>query len=191
MRSPQLRWRRVMIAATLIAIVAGCGTQHPVAPAGPEANAYANPIFARVPAPPRGLSQTMAEGPLEGSGSVNGAVGGEVTVGRFRVIVPPGAFQGMATITVKVPDQALISCELEITPPEANGFSVPVSLVADCQGVSNVDLADCGTLWFDPSANVWRTVAGTEIDLDQSTVTASLQHFSCYGIADLLGRAGW
>ncbi len=173
------------------AVVAGCGRQ-PLAPLPAASGAYVNPTFARVDDTKSGSLAMSSTGPVTGSGDVDGDTGGEVCVGRFRVIVPAGAFEGLATITVTVPDPDVVSCELGISPPEANGFAVPVTLVADCQGVTNVDLANCGTLWFDESAGVWRTVAGTAVDLGDHKVSAQLPHFSIYGICDLLeGRAGW
>ncbi len=179
-----------LAALAAIAVVVGC-SRSPVAPQPFGSDAYVAPKFARVADPSPGSSSLLSGG-LSGSGEVNGATGGEVAVGRFRVVVPPGAFQGLATITIQVPDPDVISCELDITPASANGFLVPVSLVADCAGATNVNLANCGTLWYDEQAGVWRTVNGTIVDLVNSRVTAQLPHFSTYGVADLLeGKAGW
>lgn len=190
MRTPPRVVRWSLAAFTTLAVMVGCA-RSPVAPIQGQPDTYVSPKFARGPAPSGGENGLLSD-PFMGSGEIDGALGGEVTVGRFRVIVPPGAFQGLATITVHVPDAEVVSCDLSISPPEANGFAVPVSLVADCAGVNNVNLANCGTLWFDEDAGVWRTVNGTIVDLANSRVTASLPHFSTYGVADLLeGKAGW
>lgn len=190
MRLPPRAVRWSLAAVAIVALFAGCARQ-PLAPLAHETGTYDHPRFAQV----NDAAMTAGEtppGPLTGSGNIDGGQGGEVQVGRFRVIVPPGAFAGNATITITIPDPSVVSCQLGISPPEANGFAVPVSLVADCAGVTNVDLANCGTLWYDPSADLWRTVSGTAVDLQNSTVTAKLPHFSEYGIADLLeGKAGW
>jgi len=192
MRVPPRAVRWSLTAAIVIAAIVGCARQ-PLAPVAnqPAAGTYDRPLFARVITSALTTGATPT-GPLVGSGDIDGAIGGEVQVGRFRVIVPPGAIADSATITITIPDPDVVSCQLSISPPGANSFAVPVSLVADCAGVTNVDLHNCGTLWFDPSAGVWRTVAGTAVDLDHQTVTAKLPHFSDYGVADLLeGRAGW
>lgn len=173
------------------AAIVGCG-RTPTAPrAAAEPGTYSAPVFAAVPRSGDALGATPM-GAQSGSSEVDGAVGGEVQVGRFTVIVPAGAFAGTATIHVNIPDPNVVACELEISPAEANAFAIPVQLRADCQGATNVDLANCGTLWFDEENGVWRTVSGTIVDLENHTVTASLWHFSHYGVADLLqGKASW
>ena len=190
MRIPPRAVRWSFAASVVVALLAGCARQ-PLAPVAHAPNTYDHPLFARVP---DAAVTTGGDslGPLTGSACIDGAQGGDVQVGRFHVIVPPGAFAGTATLSITIPDPAVVSCQLGISPPEANGFAVPVLLVADCAGVTNVDLANCGTLWYDPSADLWRTVSGTAVDLQNSTVTAKLPHFSEYGVADLLeGKAGW
>jgi hypothetical protein len=189
MRGPSKRWCLPLVAS--LAFLVGCA-KNPIAPT-PETGVYQNPTFARVPPPPRGLFGTTAEGSLTGSALIDGAQGGVVTVGRFSVIVPPGAFVGTGTVTINVPDQAVVACELDIDTPAAAGFDEQISLVANCQGVTNVDLSDCGTLQLDASASVWRSVDGSIVHLENSTVVAPVpQSSTSYGIANVLeGRAGW
>jgi hypothetical protein len=176
---------------SLVAIV-GCG-RAPSAPnvaSGPP-DTYTSPVFVQVP---RAGDATGAvpTGIQSGEAPIDGAIGGEIQVGRFTVVVPAGAFVGTATIHVTVPDPNVVACELEISPASANGFTLPVDLRANCAGATNVDLAQCGTLWYDEANGVWRTVSGTAVDLEAQTVTASLWHFSTYGVADLLsGKASW
>lgn len=186
------RWRWLPVVLAVVAAVTGCG-QHPTAPAKPEPGVYSNPAFARVPATRPGLLNATADGPLEASAEIDGELGGVISVGRFSVVVPPGSFQGVGTIAITVPDQAVVACELGISTPGATGFAQPVSLVANCQGVTNVNLEDCGTLRFDSAANVWRNVDGATISVESATVVTPLSHqATIYGVADLFqGRAGW
>ena len=179
------------LAALAIVATIGCG-KLPLEPnASMQPDTYSAPVFAAVPRSGDALGASPV-GPQSGAADIDGAVGGEVTAGRFTVIVPAGAFVGTANISVLIPDPAVAACELEISPASANGFALPVLLRANCQGATNVDLANCGTLWFDEASNVWRTVSGTAVDLENQTVTASLWHFSTYGVADLLqGKASW
>ena len=180
-----------VILLTLFTVVAGCG-HLPLGPLRNQPGTYTNPKFAAVPSPPTGQFGAVGTGPLSGSSVIDGTQGGVLTVGRFTVTVPAGAFQDTATISISIADQSIVECNLSITPAAANSFHLPVSLAADCSGVTNVDLKNCGTLWYDPQAGVWRTVTGAVVDLSASTVTASLMHFSTYGVADLVdGRASW
>ena len=193
MNHPPSGSRPWLAGAAMVALVAAVGcSQLPNAPIQNQPGTYASPKFAVVPASDIGRYGTVPSGPITGSAVIDGALGGVVTVGRFTVTVPAGAFSDTATITITMPNPSIVECNLDISPVSANGFHIPVSLTADCSGVTNVDLRNCGTLWFDPSANVWRTVTGATVDLTNSTVTAALMHFSTYGVADLVeGRASW
>jgi hypothetical protein len=178
-----------LLAIAALAVIAGCG-KHPTAPTTAEEGVYASPTFARVPAPPRGMFGATSEGPLSASVEIDGSQGGELTVGRFQVVIPAGSFEGTSTVSITVPDQTVVSCELEIAAPVES--TAGVTLVADCEGVTNVELEDCGTLSFDAAADVWRTVDGSVVDIQASTVAAPVRtQAKIYGVAQLLGRAGW
>jgi hypothetical protein len=179
------RWFLPLVAC--LAFLVGCA-KVPTAPT-PEQGVYSNPTFARVETPKTGLYGATVHGPLSGSGLIDGAAGGLVSVGRFSVVVPPGSFQGTATVTINVPDQNIVACDLDIDAPSVAG----VSLVADCQGVTNVDLNDLGTLRFDASANVWRAVDGSIVHVENSTIVSPVpQSTTSYGVANVVeGRAGW
>lgn len=185
------RWSLGAIAALSVVAAVGCG-RLPLEPeVSTQRDVYEAPVFAQVPRSGDAFGASPT-GIQSGSQDVDGAVGGTVTVGRFSVIVPAGAFDGVATIHVTIPDPTVMACDLHITPESANDFAVPVTLRADCAGVFNVELENCGTLWFDPSINMWRTVGGTAVDPVNDVVSAELEHFSRYGVADLLqGKASW
>jgi len=126
---------------------------------------------------------------LSASKTLVGAVGGTVQVGRFTLIVPPGAIQGTATITVQIPDPSVMRCDLSIAPASANGFKVPVLLVGNLLGAKDLDPLNVGTLWYDPARGCWVSVPGALFDPSLSLLRTPLWHFSKYGIQD--GKAGW
>jgi hypothetical protein len=117
---------------------------------------------------------------------VAGSRGGAVRAGRFSLKIPPGAFEGDATVTITMPDTTVMVCDLSIAPLSANGFKVPVVLTAD---LSSTDLPDASTLtmyWYDPSGLTWVNCSAKSRTMG-ALVTMSLEHFSRYAA----GKAGW
>ncbi len=147
------------------------------------------PSFVKVPMPPGWALSASDDSPTEVSGVIDGALGGTLSHGRFQLVVPPGAFQGVATLTIRMPDPAEMGCELHITPEEANRFAVPVQLVADCSGAEGVDFSKLETLWFDEDARAWVLVRGSATDAVGGQIVTPLEHFSMYGVVE--GKAGW
>ena len=141
-----------------------------------------NPVFQSAGAPFD--SAVTPVGPLVGSITLDGAVGGKLTVGAYRVEVPRGAFRGMATISLTQSDPAILQCELDISPASANQFLVPVTLVARLPNTA--DLIASHNVWLDPSASVWRLIPSVP-DLVKTELRSDLWHFSKYGTC----RAGW
>lgn len=127
-------------------------------------------------------------GPLNGYAQISGDKGGTLTVGRFTLQVPAHAFSGTATVGIQVPDQAVLQCNLSISPAGANAFAVPVTLTSDYSGGNVVDPNTLVEVWFDGSAGLWRQVPGSSVDTTQQVVHAPLSHFSSYGVAS---KAGW
>lgn len=134
-----------------------------------------------------GLPRAVAGSPdssLSDSMAVDGLLGGTLTVGSFRVIVPPGAIKGRATITITQPDPSVLKCDLAISPPSANQFLVPVILAAKLPSPTLLGVDTM--MWYDPSAKLWRTIPTTS-DAVTCELHSALSHFSQYGA----GRAGW
>ena len=172
----------VMVGFTL----AGCSGL----PSSPGNNGIKNPEFVRATRAPVGaLSSASTLSSLTGSASIDGAVGGRLTVGRFTLVIPRGAFQGPATVSITVPDSGVVHCELGIEPPTANSFAVPVILRSDCSGTNALLANRLTQLWFDEQALLWREVPGSQPDVVNFDVVAPLQHFSEYGVTE--GKAGW
>lgn len=181
------RSARLWSALTLLAAgaLAGCSAL----PSSPGSNAIRDPDFVRVASQPAGTLSLAATGPTSSSKNIDGNKGGSLTVGRFTVQVPPGAYKGPATITITVPDQNLLVCDLGISPAAANNFAVPVTLTNDYQNTNVTDSSQLLELWYDAAARVWRVVPGYTVDTAKKTVSAPLSHFSDYGVYQ--GKAGW
>jgi hypothetical protein len=123
--------------------------------------------------------------------NIVGSIGGSLTNGRWRVDVPPGAFDGTATVGIGVSSSTSGSCQLEISPADKNHFLTPVRLTADCSSVPSDQLKDYVIYWFNPTTQVWVPVDGSTVDLIHKTVSAPLQHFSGYAVGPQGGKAGW
>ena len=178
-------WGLVTGAALLGATwLAGCSDL----PSGPGSNAYQNPKFVSAAAP-RGTFGAGPSGPTSGSQQINGNKGGILSIGRFKVQVPAGAFAGNATLTINVPNQNFLVCELGITPAGANNFALPVTLTTNWSGTNVTNPQTLAELWYDESAGLWRVVPGSVVDVLNGTISTPLSHFSTYGTVE--GKAGW
>ena len=170
--------RLLAVAATVLAL-SSCSKSVLQAPAD---KIIKNPVF-EISGLPLGAG-AGAVVPLTGSQLINGAVGGSLSVGSFRVEVPAGAFQGSATISITQSDPGILVCDLGISPLSANQFAVPVSLVARLP--SATALITDQNMWYDPSAQGWRLI-GSAPDPLSGELRSVLWHFSTYAT----GRAGW
>jgi hypothetical protein len=131
------------------------------------------------------IEQFGERGSSLGTETIDGLLGGRLQVGRWTVIVPPGAIDGTVTITLKVPDKSRLQCELSISPESANKFLIPVTLVGNGFGGSISDPLSLRMLMLDPSTATWRPI-GLSAN-SNFVITAQLWHFSEYAG----GKAGW
>ncbi|MEQ1834724.1 MAG: hypothetical protein ABL977_16890, partial [Candidatus Eisenbacteria bacterium] len=115
-------------------------------------------------------------------------VGGVVSAGRFKVVVPPGALRQRATITVTQRDPNGREVELGISPESANGFLLPVTLTANCADMPATLLRIQTIWWWNPIASRWDAVLNVQVNLLGRSVSAPLWHFSKYKVD---GKAGW
>ena len=119
---------------------------------------------------------------LSGSKAIDGARGGSLSVGDWKVVVPKGAYVGSATISITVPNTSLKECDLGISPASLNSFKVPVDLW--CKFPNNTEAQASSMFWWDPVAQVWQTIPSACV---QPSRHSYLSHFSKYRG----GRAGW
>lgn len=130
---------------------------------------------------------------------IDGAVGGRIVCGRFVASVPAGAFDGVGTITMSMPDTTIMLCDLEVSPADLNGFLKPIDLELHTSGTTT-DLDSLEIYWWDPDASKW-TAMGCQkptslerVLVDELLTVEPVQgallplaHFSRYAA----GKAGW
>lgn len=185
MRSPELRWATVRVAA--VAMLAWSCSSLPTEPTPAPKNP--TPTFVRVAAPPSGAFGATSGSSTTASLAIDGAVGGSIDCGNFTVIIPAGAISGKATVTITVPDPAVMHCQLSVSPPVANTLAIPIRLVANCSTASNLSAWAMQTLRYDMAIDQWVIVPGSEVNTVDETITTPLSDFSEYGVVD--GKAGW
>lgn len=214
--NPLVQRFAVLVAALSIASALGCG-RLPSEPSAPSGTSPVSNGTSRVAAPmPQGKAAPAPSdlalpviGPiinpiinpivdpivktvdtvLTVTKPISGLVGGVVSAGSFRLDVPAGAINGDVTITMKTRGSLV---HLEISPPEANGFSRPVTLTRSFPGMTERNLNQLGVFWYDPANNDWVLLDSSVSDPKAHTVSAQLEHFSTYQVANKsTGRAGW
>ena len=178
------------LAASLALMAIGCA-QLPTSPVGSPATATAQAPGTSEQFGLIGGVIDLVKGLLFKTLNLVGSLGGSLTNGRWKVVVPPNAVEGNAAIALGVAGSDSPACQLEITPAEKNRFSVPVTLTASCKDISNTVLASYVIRWWDPVKRVWVPVEGSRVDLANKTVSAPLSHFSTYSVGPRSGRAGW
>jgi hypothetical protein len=139
------------------------------------------PEFEIVPAP------SLAP-PQSGGTLINGAQGGRVTVGRFTLDIPPGAFHGFATVLIAVPDPHRLQCSLDIV-PALESFNAPVKLTVDASGGDLADANDWVLVTWDVKTQSWQKLPGSFGNAGTMAITGWLPHFSMWGVVD--SKAGW
>lgn len=189
---------RLSCLVALAAILAGC-SQSPTAPVvnqqaagatSATAERWSEPSPSDVPpAPVPAPGPTVVADPAaESSKLIFPLLGGTVSAGRFKLVIPPGALRQGATVTVRQPRLDVREVQLEISPASANGFLVPVLLVANCSEMSSALLSLQTIFWWNPTSSRWEAVLGVQVNLLGRTLTAPLWHFSTYKVD---GKAGW
>ena len=185
----QMQKNRPMRIATLIFIVialASCSTL-PTAPSGPTQTSPPAVMTGDLIANRLGddFAPKAPVVSLVTSRIINGSLGGVLSIGRWKVVVPQGAFVGVGTITITVPDTSLDRCDLSISPPSLNHFDEAVDLRFKCATMTEAKQRNMQ--WWNPSTGSWVLIESWPND-DDMTRCAPLQHFSQYASG---GKAGW
>ncbi len=183
------------VAATILtaALLASC-SRSPLAPEAPVHSGATATAIAPTLWNDGSSDTTSVPAPLPSTPSASSSrlidplIGGVVSAGQFKVVVPPGALRQRATITVHQPDLGRPEVQLEISPPSANGFLVPVMLIADCKSMPLNILKIQTIWWWNPEAQRWDAVVSAQVNLLGRSVSAPLWHFSTYKVG---GKAGW
>ena len=127
---------------------------------------------------------------LSRSTYVRALLGGIVSAGDFRVVIPPGALPGDAIVTVRQPDRTKPVVELDITPGDRNAFRLPVLLIADVSTLDASLVSGSYLSWWNPDAARWEACDQSAVNPAAGLVQAPLWHFSKYRV-EREGKAGW
>jgi hypothetical protein len=183
----------LVVAAGLV--IAGCSTM-PTAPVVDTHDASSSSTRSMASSDPNGLlgdltgSLLSAPTTVSSTKTIYGLLGGVVSAGNFKVIIPPLAIRGTAVVTVTQPDLSSPVVELKIGPESANRFLLPVLLVADVSRLSPALISVSYLSWLNPATGQWERVPGCSISILNLTIQAPLSHFSTYRV-ERDGKAGW
>jgi hypothetical protein len=161
--------------AGLIAL-ASCSTM-PTAPASSAGGGPAPELTGTVASVTSSVS-------LVGSKLIDGRLGGVISVGKWKVVVPRDAYDGIGTITITVPDTTIEQCQLGISPLSLNHFDQEVDLRFRCATLTEANQRYMK--WWNPSTSSWVQIKSWTNTSD-TTRCAPLKHFSTYAT----GKAGW
>lgn len=157
----------VLFLGTMAVLLTGC-SRNPVSPEvslpmGSGAEAFAGTQIEDPPAP--------FEGGLGATSSVTLAAGeeGKVTAGHFRLVLHKNSLKMAATITLTQSDLNVMEVQVEVSPPEANDFKVPVALVADCSGDPSCDVSKQTMFWWNGG---WEQANSVAVHRASNSLTA-------------------
>ena len=128
-----------------------------------------------------GVTSTVS---LVTSKVIDGRLGGVLSVGKWKVVVPRRAYDGIGTITITVPDTTLEQCQLGISPASLNHFDEDVDLRFRCATLTEANQRYMK--WWNPTTATWVQIESWTNTSD-TTRCAPLKHFSTYAT----GKAGW
>jgi len=185
MRSPRRIPQRAAAVIAVLLALAGC-SMLPTAPNAPAKKVSAPSILGTGDIVPQPITNTVDKTvSLVTSKLIDGRVGGVVSAGRWKVVVPKGAYLGIGTITITVPDTTVDRCNLGIFPLSLNQFLQPVELRFLCSSMKEADTRDMR--WWNPAIQSFVVIKSWPNDTDVSRC-APLKHFSTYMSG---GKAGW
>lgn len=162
----------------LVAALTACS--EPTSP-GPSATA-----LTLLPEPRPGLVQCPTDVSLTASAFL-GALGGEVSAGGHRIVVPPDALPllGLSLVTLTVPPSKYVEIEVSVNGLPHFQFAQPLTLVIDYSRCSrsNIDREPLRVWYIDPVTHAFLEDMGGVDDKVARTVTFTTDHFSGYAVA--------
>ena len=177
-----IRSRLIRLATAAGAVVAlgGCGASSLQAPRPQDIEV---PTFEAAPRDSQ-MVDTTSTGALKGSITVDGAKGGSLTVGSFRLDIPAGAFKGTATVTMTQDDPSVLLCDFDVSPASANDFAVPATLTTK---LPDKKALNDQMLSFDAGRKAWKVTASVP-DPNRLELHSEHAKLSKHGPRP---RAGW
>ena len=176
-----IRWTVVRRFASVAFAAALTACSEPTAPApSPAARSLAFDLAkSSLIQCPSDISQTAS--------ALLGVLGGEVSVGDTRVIIPPDALPlfGLSLVTLTVPPSKYVEIEVRVNGLPHFQFAQPVTVVIDYGRCTRSDIdRDPLRVWhIDPLTKTFLEDMGGVDDKVARTVTFSTDHFSGYAIA--------
>ncbi|MBM3286669.1 MAG: hypothetical protein FJY88_04880 [Candidatus Eisenbacteria bacterium] len=184
------RWALLWCIATVALVATSCVDDGGL-PLGPSDQSAGRPDGIGPSTQERSAEDAMAPPPRlplvgepEGCALIGPAAGGTVSIGRYRVTVPPGALRTATEIKVTIREAGgHIGCELE---PHGITFLRPVTLTMDLSGTDLSGHNDVTIYWYDENDGTWVDMGGV-CDPASGRVSVGIWHFSQFRA----GRAGW
>lgn len=153
-------------------------------PTAPTPSAAARPLFfepdkAALIQCPSDISQTTS--------ALLGVLGGEISIGGTRVIIPPDALPlfGLSLVTLTVPPSKYVEIEVRVNGLPHFQFTQPVTVVIDYSRCtrSDIDRSPLRVWNINPLTKTFLEDMGGVDDKVARTVTFTTDHFSGYAIA--------
>lgn len=141
------------------------------------------------PARSTAFGATLVECPAnqtQTSSALIGALGGTLSVGNHRMVVPPLAVLGLGTFTMTVPASNYLEVEIRANGQEHYQFHRPVTLTLDYSRCtrSNIDKSPLRIFYIDPvNKQILQDLGGVD-DKAARTVTVGTNHLSGYAIGE-------
>jgi len=125
------------------------------------------------------LSRPQTAGPqaIATSVQIHGKDGGDVTLAGVTVHVPANAFKGNATLTLTIPDAARPECELAVSPPSKDKFSVPAMISFNAAAIA--DVRAMVVYEFDAGEGMWMPLP-CSVNAQGKVLAAQIFHGSKY-----------
>jgi hypothetical protein len=111
---------------------------------------------------------------------ISSSEGGQLVLLDVILTVPAGAVPNDTLFSIYIPDDDVFFNEFGT---DGLVFDVPVTVTMSYRGadLSGVDETTIRIGWLDESTGVWKDMIG-QVDYVNKTVTATLHHFSAYGL---------
>ena len=106
--------------------------------------------------------------------TVNGKRGSSLVVGAFKLTIPPGAFNGTAQVTMRVPDRNVSLVEFAVYPSNKGNLHKTATLTADLSSWSDASLATAQVVSWDAPTSTWVPALNAVVDASARTAVASL-----------------
>lgn len=118
--------------------------------------------------------------------AIIGPLGGVLSAGNSRVVIPEGAVSAATTFTLTVPASRYVEIEVTADGGEHYVFALPVTVALDYSRCKRSDLDQTPlTAWnIDPASKVLLEAMVGVDDKSTHVVTFSTIHFSGYAVAD-------